>query len=854
MKSSPLLVRAGWVKCIAPATLAWTASLPSKCCLRFEREARTIASLNHPHICTLYDIGQQDGIDFLVMEYLDGDTLAQRLRKGPLPLDQVLRYAIEIADALDKAHRKGVTHRDLKPGNIMLTKTGTKLLDFGLAKLRQDAAPATPLSQLPTASDPLTVQGSIVGTLQYMAPEQLEGGEVDPRTDIFAFGAVVYEMATGKRAFEGKSQASLIAKILETDPPPMSSLQPMTPPALDRVVKKCLAKEPEKRWQAASDVCDELKWIAEGGAQAKSITRVATPPTRRTAWLWIAAATLVLAAGIAGWFALRSAAPAENPLADAQFTRFTDFEGAETDAVISRDGKFVAFRSDRDGPVDTWLSQVGTGRFSNLTHGTQNTVLVRNMGFTPDGSEIWLAGIMGGTRLRLMPLTGGTTRAFLTEHAINLAWSPDGSRIVFHTYDTGDPMFICDSTGANAQQIFKLGPGGHNHFPTWSVDGQWIYFVSGMWDAREMDIWRIRPSGGAPERLTQHNSDVRYVAPLDRQTVLYVAPDQSGSGPWLWSLDTERKVSRRISSGLDIYSSVEASADGHRLVVTVSNPTANLWSVPLLDRQTEERDVKPLSLPTVRAFAPRYGGTSLFYLSSRGGGDGLWRYENGQATEIWRGADGALLEPAAVSLDSGRVALILRKQGKRTLSTLSAEGGDVRPLAETIDVSSAAGWSPDGKWIAAGGNDGKGPGLFKIPVQGGEPVRLANGLVSNPVWSPDGSVIVYTGPVVGVSGPLLMIRPDGTPLEAPSIQVRVGRERYRFVPGRQELVYIPGSQIANENFWMLDLVTKKARQLSTLDTRAIRTFDISPDGKQIVFDRLRVNSDIVLIDRPGKVE
>src|SRR6202163_926485 len=174
---------------------------------RFDREAKTIASLNHPHICTLYDTGHQDDIDFLVMEYLEGETLAQRLLKGALPLEQVLRYAIEIADALDKAQRKGVTHRDLKPGNIMLTKTGTKLLDFGLAKLRQDAAPVTPLSELPTVNDPLTAQGTIVGTLQYMAPEQLEGKEVDARTDIFAFGAVVYELATSKRAFEGKSQA-----------------------------------------------------------------------------------------------------------------------------------------------------------------------------------------------------------------------------------------------------------------------------------------------------------------------------------------------------------------------------------------------------------------------------------------------------------------------------------------------------------------------------------------------------------------------------------------------------------------------------------------------------------------------
>src|SRR5271169_5012278 len=222
---------------------------------RFEREAKTIASLNHPHICTLFDTGHQDDVDFLVMEYIEGETLAQRLVKGALPIQQVLQYAIEIADALDKAHRKGITHRDLKPGNVMVTKAGTKLLDFGLAKLKQEAAPENvSLSDLSTAADPLTAQGTILGTLQYMAPEQVEGkqNEIDARTDIFAFGAVVYEMTTGKRGVEGKTQASLIAKILRVISAPFSSLQPVTPPALARVVKKCLSKEPEKRWQAAS--------------------------------------------------------------------------------------------------------------------------------------------------------------------------------------------------------------------------------------------------------------------------------------------------------------------------------------------------------------------------------------------------------------------------------------------------------------------------------------------------------------------------------------------------------------------------------------------------------------------------
>ena len=231
---------------------------------RFEREAKAVSSLNHPHICTLHDVGEQDGTHFLVMEYVEGATLQQRLEKGRLPLDQALEYAIQIADALDKAHRQGVVHRDLKPGNIMVTKAGVKLLDFGLAKLKGDASAMSPMSQMPTqGTAPLTAEGTILGTLQYMAPEQLEGKHADACTDIFAFGAVVYEMVTGKKAFEGESQASLIAAILGSQPTPMSTLQPMSPPALDRVVRKCLVKDPEDRWHSAHDLTDELKWIVD---------------------------------------------------------------------------------------------------------------------------------------------------------------------------------------------------------------------------------------------------------------------------------------------------------------------------------------------------------------------------------------------------------------------------------------------------------------------------------------------------------------------------------------------------------------------------------------------------------------
>src|SRR5882724_3558895 len=234
---------------------------------RFEREAKAISTLSHPHICSLYDIGHQDGIDYLVMEYLEGETLAHRIKKGALPTEQVVQYAIQITDALDTAHRHGVIHRDLKPGNVMLTKSGAKLLDFGLAKVRATEA-AAGMTALPTQTTPLTGEGTILGTLQYMAPEQLEGAEADARTDIFALGTLIYEMATGRKAFEGKSQASVIAAILEREPPPISTIQTMAPLALDHVVRTCLAKEPDARWQTAHDVLLELKWIAEAGSQA----------------------------------------------------------------------------------------------------------------------------------------------------------------------------------------------------------------------------------------------------------------------------------------------------------------------------------------------------------------------------------------------------------------------------------------------------------------------------------------------------------------------------------------------------------------------------------------------------------
>jgi Tol biopolymer transport system component len=817
---------------------------------RFEQEARTIAALNHPNLLGIHDIGTHDGAPFLVSEFLEGVTLRDKLVSGPLPERRAIEYALGIAQGIAAAHEKGIVHRDLKPENVFVTRDGRiKVLDFGLAKL---VRPEESREAAVTLTSPPTLPGMVLGTVGYMSPEQVRGEPCDARSDIFSFGAVLYEMLTGKRAFKRETSAETMTAILREEPQPLNDAGWQGPPELQRILARCLEKNVERRFQSASDLAfaiESLSGTSLGTSAGTATARSVPLPKSRQPWLsWVIAAALLM--GTAVWETFRPAAAPANPLEKAHFTRVTDFKSVE--AAISPDGRFVAFVSDHDGPFDVWLTQVGTGRLINLTQGKAGPLPgpLRSVGFSGDGSEIWIGGGDVGMRLRLMLLTGGTQRNFLSEQTVNLAWSPDGERIVYHTFVNGDPMFVADRSGANARQIFGNQPGLHNHFPAWSPDGRWIYFSHGTPATGEMDLWRIDPEGRNPERLTQINTDVAYPTPVGDRTVFYVARDEDGSGPWLWAFDLKRRDSRRVTVGLEQYTSVEASADGHKLVATISNPVAGLWTVRILDRVADEHDVKPFTVPTERALAPRFGGSSLFYLSSLGTGDGLWRLRDGQATEIWKGADGALRETPAVSPDGGRVAIVLRRNGKRQLDVLSSDGAELQPIAEGMVPQGSSCWSPDGKWIVTGGSDATGPGLFKIPLDGGSPVRLVAGQALNPVWSPDGSLIVYAGTNVRTFAPLLAVRPDGTSVKLPEIILRRLGERVRFLPDGKSLIYM-GGLLASQDFWLLDLASMKSRLLTRLQNlAAMRTFDVTPDGKQIVFDRLRENSQVVMIDLP----
>ncbi len=450
---------------------------------RFDREARTISSLNHPNICTLHDVGHQDGIDYLVMEYLEGETLAERLRKGPLPVEQVLRYGIEICEGLERAHRSGVVHRDLKPGNIMLTRTGAKLMDFGLAKLAPLAAAGAGSAPLlsaartmsgPAPATPLTTAGSIVGTLQYMSPEQIEGKEADARSDIFAFGAVLYEMVTGKRAFEGQSQLSVASAILEREPEAVSALKPLTPPLLDRTIRKCLAKQPDQRWQSASDLATQLNWMTDASSPALPMKPVEAARDRsRVAILSGAALLLLLAVAGAAWMYGKRSVPTERIMRFSVNLPAGEALGGSwwwyPSVAITRDGSQIAYVGHHSGISQIYVRAIGdlNARPIPGTEGADTPF------FSPDGQ--WL-GISFNGALKKVPLAGGPIVTIAKTESSGANWAQDDT-IYFGT-DSG--LFKVPATGGEPQRITTRDPKNQevsHRFPEILPGGKALIFV-----------------------------------------------------------------------------------------------------------------------------------------------------------------------------------------------------------------------------------------------------------------------------------------------------------------------------------------------------------------------------------------
>jgi eukaryotic-like serine/threonine-protein kinase len=824
---------------VLPAHLAERAKLRE----RFEREARTIASLNHPHICTLYDTGHQDGIDYLVMEYLEGETLAQRLLKGALPLEQVFKYAIEIADALDKAHRKGVTHRDLKPGNIMLTKSGAKLLDFGLAKLRQEAAPTTPFSELPTIGEDVTAQGTILGTLQYMAPEQVEGktDEIDARTDIFAFGAVVYEMATGKKCFEGKSQASLIVAILQINPPPISSLQPMTPPSLDRVVKKCLAKEPDDRWHAAKDLRDELKWIAEGGSQAG--VSALTPTVKGTRALWrrpliLSLGTLLLGAVIAGLsvWVLKSSPP--QPVSRLTITLPPGQQLAGLDGgpalALSPDGRDLAYVARQGGSQQLYLRAMDSLEAKPIP-GTEGGV---SPFFSPDG--LWL-GFFASGKLKKISVSGGS--ALTLGDALQpggASWGSQGM-IAFAPAAISALLQVSDTGGA-PQPLTRLGKGETNHhWPDLLPGGKAVLFAAGAnntnWTNAQVTVQLVRT--GERRNLNQAGMYPRYApsghlvyaqggslmaVPFDPQrltatgTAVPVVEDvlqSSANGAAQYSFSatgslvyvsgglqaTQRRLvwvdrngtEQPLAAPAHAYRFPRLSPDGRRVAVTIEESGSQIWLYDLA-RETLTRLTFQGTLNLGQAWTPdnkrivfqsnKEGQLNLFWqlADGSGGPERLATSEYTQAANSWP-PDGQLLAFIEVNPTTGYDIWVLRIGDRKA-----------QPFLRTPFNESVPQFSPDGRWMAYDSDESGRFEIYEQPYPGsGGKWQISTEGGTEPIWNPNGRELFYrsgdkvmaveitTQPSFAAGKPRMLFERQYTPTPATLPNYNVSPDGQRFL-------------------------------------------------------------------------
>jgi Tol biopolymer transport system component len=818
---------------------------------RFEREARALATLNHPHVGAIYGLVDSDGVHGLVLELVEGPTLHDRLALGALPVREALEVARQLAHALEAAHDKGIVHRDLKPANLKITPEGVlKVLDFGLAKVfAVDGAAGDGATTVGT-----TQEGLVAGTPAYMSPEQARGKTLDKRTDVWAFGAVLYEMLTGRPVFRRETSSDTIAAVLEREPD-WSALPAETPAGVRRLLERCLEKDPRSRWRDIGDARLEIE-------EALGVAIIPGAPAARAKARWVpaAVAVLVVLAGAAAWQLRRSEYFWRNPLEGAASTRLTSFEGAPHHAAVSRDGKFVAFLSDHEGAWDAWVSQVGTGDVHNLTRGTVPELRnpgTRTVGFSPDGTLVTLWSRVrdqaGGGQVDAgwaVPTMGGPLRPYLKGVA-ELDWSPDGRRIAYHPPAPGDPLFVTEPDEKVGRQIYVARPGVHNHFPVWSPDGAFIYFVQGL-PLDEMDIWRIAPTGGTPERLTFHDSRVAFPTFLDERTLLYLATDADGYGPWIYAMDVTRRVPHRISTGVEEYTSLAASATGRRLVATVSRRTAGLWRVPVADHVVDASRAVPIRLPTIHALSPRVGPGFLVYRAPRAGTDALWKLTDGTPTQLWSGTEGRAVGGPEVAPDGGRLAFLAQKGGRTHLYVMNADGSGARRVAEDLDVRGAPAWSPDGQWLAVAALREREPRLFKVPVAGGAPVPLVGEYSTDPVWAPSGRFLVYSGEDVGATYAVKAVNADGTPRVLPRLVLTRGARRLAFLGGDDALVFLRGD-ISHKELWVFDLGTGHSRPLTSLGRElAIGDFDVSRDGREIVFDRAREESDIVLFERPDR--
>ena len=765
---------------------------------RFDREARAVSRLNHPHICTLHDIGREGAIDFLVMEYVDGETLAARLTRGPLPLAQAIRAAVETADALARAHAAGVVHRDLKPGNIMLTKAGVKLLDFGIAKVL--AADDVPHGDASTAVN-LTTEGTILGTIQYMAPEQLEGRTLDARTDIFAFGAVMYEMITGRRAFDADSSAGLIAAILHSMPPPPASLQPLTPQTLDRLVMTCLEKAPEDRWQSSVDLLRELRWVADRGADSTSQAPAAVPARRwraRHVALFAAclAAGALLGAGLMRWVDLPGGSPPRPivrfpiTLASGEALETVGGHGAGPSLDLSPDGSklvYVVVRNER--------TQLMLRSFDRLEPvalpGTENASAPF---FSPDGE--WV-GFVAGEKLKKISTAGGAPLILGNVPPVTrgASWGMDGT--IYLSPSFAEPIFKIPDSGGSLAPVTTLEPGEANHLlPHVLPGGQAIIFT--MWTGgsfADASLWVWSTATGARHKLLASASSGRYSATgylvFARDAALLAVPFD------LATL-TVKGSPMPVADGVEVSATngtaqFALSADGTLVYAAQATATDDSDRLVWVDRNGREQPIPDIHGDFEAArLSPDGRRVALQSVND------LWINELGTSA-LRRLTMAGVNQFPVWTPDGTRIAFSHPPAGMLTPSLFwtAADGsGQPESIVASGDVNFANDWSPDGSVLAfcrtsrAAGNWD----ILTWSRQGGQTSVVENTAFNElqPAFSPDGKWLAYVSDSSGRRE--VYVRP----YPGPGARVPVssgGGEEPRWGPDSKELFYVLGHRL-----------------------------------------------------------
>jgi len=753
---------------------------------RFDREARIISSLNHPHICTLYDVGHQDGMDYLVMEYLEGESLADRLQRGALPLPEITKIGMEIADALDRAHRQGLVHRDLKPGNIVLTKGGAKLLDFGLARMTGLEEAPRSLSS-PTMSRPLTAEGTIVGTFQYMAPEQLEGAETDARSDIFSFGSVLYEMASGRRAFEGKSQASLIAAILREVPAPISSIRDVIPPAVERVILRCLEKNPDDRYQTARDVLLDLKWAAEAGSRAGIPAPIAARRKHRERLAWSLAGAGLAAALLLGGFTVMNRPPQPVPL---RFFAPTPKGILLNDTPkVSPDGKYVAYNaSDSTGRSCIWIRPLGS-LTAEIVPGTDNARRPfwspdsRYLGFMQDGKLRKVAAQGGppqticesqsagdGTwsrqgvilfdgsptdSIRMVNAGGGTPRAATTiDHArgeVGSAWPhflPDGRHFLFLGLGNRPDDTTLKVGDTRSTKVVILAHGAFSRIE-YVQPGYLLFARDRSLLAQPFDASRLRLTGDAFPVVDDvavgggvgSNADFSSSA-----TTLVFRGGAAGRRMHLVWVDRAGKTLQEFGQPGEYYN-VALAPDGRRVAATYGQENTDIWIVDPA-RSVNTRFTFDAGGDYTPVWSP--DGSKIAFMSDRTTPTGIYiKQSSGAGAESLRFRLPVRASVTGWSRD-GRFLVGIARQPNTTWDIwIFPLDGTRQPYpfvsGPTADVEPSI--SPDSRWIAYSSNESGRSEIYIQPLDGsGGKLQVSNQGGRDPHWRADGREMFYIAP------------------------------------------------------------------------------------------------------------